>query len=111
MFVIQTSLGLSATEEEEAAELGPAEVRSERPLDRLVLEAAFEPLSVLDVTEAFAETCRSIWDAREAAEADLRAEEGDEDYELEQGKKEHMLRGITDGLLRRTFVVARKSVA
>ncbi len=110
MFVIHTGPGLSAAEEEEAAEFGPAEVRSERPLDRLVLEAAFEPSSVLDLTEAFAETCRSLWDAREAAEADLRMEEGDEEYELEQGKKELMLRGITDGLLRRTLVVARKPV-
>ena len=111
MFVIHTSPGLSTADEEEAAELGPAEVRSEPPLDQLVLKAAFEPLSVLDVTAAFAEMCRSIKDARKAAEADLRAEEGDEAYELEQDKKERMLRGIADGLLRRTFVMARKSVA
>jgi len=38
----------------------------------------------------------------------LRLEEGDEFYEEERRKKDSMLQGIDEGILRRSFVVARK---
>ncbi len=91
-----------------AADLGPSAVHADAPLEELVRSGGFHVRHIEDLTEDFEATTASIWEGRRAAEADLRAAEGDEGYETETGKKARVLEGIRRGLLRRTLVVAEK---
>lgn len=107
-YVIHTPTGLSAADEIRAAELGPSDVASPAPIEELTYSAGLAMIAHKDVTDVFRATCKAILEAREKLEEILRAEEGDEVYEEEQGKKHSMLTGISEGLLRRLLIIAIK---
>ena len=68
-----------------------------------------EPVTSEDLTEDFRETCLALGSARDALEVELREAEGDESYEEERRKERDMRRGMDDGLLVRSLLVARKA--
>jgi len=108
VLVIEATSGLGEEQAGIAAELGPAAVHADAPLEELVRSAGFHVRHIEDVTDDFEATTASIWDGRRAAKSDLREAEGFEAYETETGKKARLLEGIRRGLLRRTLVVAEK---
>ena len=67
----------------------------------------FGSIAYQDVTAAFRQTCVAFLDARRALETELRAEEGDAFFEEELAKKETMLPGIDEGLLKRALIVTK----
>ncbi len=107
-YLIHTPAAPSAFERERAAELGPAEVNSSTPIEAMTQSSGFEIVAQRDVTESFHRTCKAILEVRKRLERELRAEEGSEFYEEEQGKKLGTLTGIEEGLLRRSLIVALK---
>ena len=74
----------------------------------LARQIGFTIVAYEDVTAAFRDTCVAFLDARRALETELRAEEGDAFYEEELAKKETMLTGIDEGLLKRALIVTIK---
>ena len=107
-YVIHTPAGLTAAQERRATQLGPPDVTAPASPDVLSRSAGLTDVVAVDVTEAFRETCAALGAAREELEEELRAEEGDEFYEEERRKKDAMLRGIDEGWLCRSLVVADK---
>lgn len=107
-YVIHTPAGLDESEDRRAAELGPSEVTATGSPEELTAAAGFSVLLSEDVTGAFLETGEAIVRARERFSDELREVEGDEEYEAEQAEKRDYLRGIREGLLRRSLVVATK---
>lgn len=105
-YVIHTPAGLGPSGERRVVELCPREVLAEAPYDELHASAGLEVSSREDVTDEFRATCEAILEEREALEAELRAEQGDEVFEEEHGKKQAVLAGIDEGLLQRSLIVA-----
>ena len=58
--------------------------------------------------DAFRATCAALRAARSDLEDELRRDEGDDFYDAERRKKDAMLRGIDEGVLCRSLVVANK---
>lgn len=110
-YVIHTPGGLTADERRRAAELGPSDVVGPASLEDLTRAAGLSIVALEDVTPTFLATCEAILRARAQHSAALRATEGDETYEEEQGKKESMRQGIRAGLLRRSLIIGLKGGA
>ena len=91
-----------------ASELGPTEVLASAPFEALAQASGLTILLTEDVTAAFRSTCAALATARKALENELRAAEGDDFYDEERRKKNAMLQGIDEGILRRSLVVASK---
>ena len=106
--MIHTPSGLSQAEERRAAELGPSDVTAPDSPEALARQAGLSVVVLQDVTEEFRKTCEALLRAREALEAELRAEEGDDAYEEERSKKSAMLTGIDEGVLCRSLIVATR---
>lgn len=70
--------------------------------------AGFRVIVDRDVTAPFRATCEAILEARRDLETELRGEEGDATFEEEQENKALMLKGISEGLLRRSLIVSAK---
>lgn len=107
-YLIHTTPGLSDADETRADELGPSLVSGASDPRVLIAEAGLSLTLCEDVTTDFRETSEALGAARGLHEADLRAEEGDEVYEEERQKQRDMRRGIDDGLLMRSLIVAVK---
>ncbi len=105
-YTIHTPSGTGTDEGIRASDLGPSEVFSPLTPEEQMMRAGFEVLETRDVTPTFAATCEAILRARRDLEVELRREEGDEVYDEEMRKKELMLEGIAQGLLRRSLTVA-----
>ena len=108
-YVIHTADGLTRSELERAAQLGPPQVRADAPPPEMCRIAGLRVTREIDVTTEFEVTCRALLEAREQYREELRLEEGEEAFEYELSRKAQMLQGIQDGLLRRSLVVAEKS--
>ncbi|MBW3565541.1 MAG: hypothetical protein KY459_12515 [Acidobacteria bacterium] len=107
-YTIHTPPGLSEEEEALACEYGPSQVNGSSRPDELFESAGFTVLEMADVTDSLAEACRSLAEGRAGIEAILREEEGDQRYEEDQQKKWGMVKGVEEGLLRRTLIIAVK---
>ena len=107
-FVIHTPSGLTASQRHEAAELGPSQVVAPASPEDLIRAAGLSIIALEDVTSAFMSTCEAILRARDQHAVALRAAEGDEFFQEEQGKKEAMREGIRAGLLRRSLIIGVK---
>lgn len=107
-YVIHTPSGLSSSEERTAAELGPTEVTAVGTPEELTDDAGFSILRSEDVTDDFLETAEAIVRVRERFADELRRAEGPDVYEEEQAEKRGYLRGIRQGLLRRSLIAAIK---
>jgi hypothetical protein len=108
-YTIHTPQGLSESQGKRASELGPSEVLSEASPVDLLRAASFNVIVEQDVTEHFRATCEAILRARSDLESKLRNEEGDALFEEEQEGRTLKLRGITEGLLQRSLIVAIKT--
>ena len=62
-----------------------------------------------DVTEAFHETLEAFRVAMDELEDDLRHEEGDAVFEEWQERQTNRAQGVSEGLLRRSLLVAVKA--
>jgi hypothetical protein len=62
-----------------------------------------------DVTDAFHETLEAFRVAMDELEDDLRREEGDAVFEEWQERQTNMVQGVSEGLLRRSLLVAVKA--
>lgn len=107
-YVIHIAPGVTKAKARRAAELGPSDVMAPASFETLTQAVGLTVVFSEDVTAAFRTTCAALADARRTLEDELRLEEGDEFYEEERRKKDSMLQGIDEGILRRSFVVARK---
>lgn len=105
-YLIHTPDGLSPRQLARAAELGPSLVEAAASPGETLRASGFTVLLLVDVTEEFFSTGKAIVDARRRLEAELRAVEGDETFEIDQGEREAYLVGINEGLLLRSLVVA-----
>ena len=105
-YVIHTAAGLTPAQLRHAAALGPSEVTASASPAALARSAGLRIAVDEDVTDAFRGTCAALLAARCDLENELRDDEGDEFYEEERRKKDAMLRGIDEGLLRRSLIVA-----
>jgi hypothetical protein len=110
-FVIHTPPGLSRTDLDRAADLGPSLVASDAPLGELLESAGFENVQEYDLTAAFEEACETILHLRDEMEDELRRAEGDPEFEEQCQKKRGLLEGIRLGVLRRTLYVGRVASA
>ena len=99
---------MTEAQERRATELGPSEVVAPSSFEALTQAAGLTLLLTEDVTEAFRSTCAALAAARRNLENELRIDEGDDFYEEERRKKDAMLQGIDEGILRRSLVVASK---
>ncbi len=108
-YVIYAPPGLSEAQRIRASELGPSEVLAESPIGNLHREAGFRVIVDEEVTEDFQTTCEAILRARRDLEEELRGAEGDDVFEEELEKKALTLQGISEGLLRRSLLVASTS--
>ena len=110
-YVIHTSEGLDPSAQSRAAEWGPPEVLAAQAPDAMALSAGLTVIAQHDVTEAFQSTCQALLSVTEKFEDELRAEQGEALYDEEQVKKQNMLQGIREGLLRRSLIVCAKNPA
>ncbi len=62
-----------------------------------------------DVTDAFHESLEAFRAAMDELEDDLRREEGDAVFEEWQERRTNMVQGVSEGLLRRSLLVAVKA--
>ncbi len=108
-YVIHTPGGLSAADERRASELGPPEVIGAASPEDLAREAGFSNVVRKDVTQQFKATVEAMLQAAGRWEAELRAEQGEEEYAAGCGRGKTMLIGIREGLLRRSLVTAIRS--
>ena len=106
--MIHTPSGLTEAGERRAAELGPSNVAALLSPDALARQASLSVVVLQDVTANFRATCEALLRARDALAADLRAEEGDELYEVERTAKTAMLTGIDEGVLCRSLIVTTR---
>ena len=107
-FVIHTPADLTATAERRASELGPdAVVAAGRPED-LTRKAGFSNVVRTDVTHQFTAIVEAMLRAASRWEAELRAEQGEDDYVAGCERAKAMLTGIREGLLLRSLVTAIK---
>ncbi len=107
-YLIHTPAAPDSAAAARADELGPSNTAGPAAPDELARQTGFTVLVYQDVTAAFRDTCRAFLDARRALETELRAEEGDAFYDEELAKKETMLTGIDEGLLKRALIVTMK---
>ena len=107
-YVIHIPAGVTEAQERRAAELGPSDVTAPASPEALTRAAGLTIVVTEDVTDAFRATCAVLLAARRDLEDELRANEGDDFYEEERRKKNAMLQGIDEGILRRSLVVAHK---
>lgn len=106
--VIETGPGLSDEELALAAELGPSDVGAEASLPALAEQAGFAVEQEDDLTDAFESVLLALWQGLADGEDELRAAEGDAEYDYEIGRRRSMLEAVRRGLIRRTRVVARR---
>lgn len=105
---IEPAPGLDAASLGRARELGPSRLTTRGDLAHNSGEAGLTVAAVEDWTAELAELLRVVVEQLEAHEAPLRAGEGDDVYEHELEKKRRLLRGVQEGLLVRTLVVAER---
>lgn len=106
--VIETGRGLSEQELALAADLGPSDVRAEADLAGLARAAGLDVELERDVTRDFGDVLAALMRGLEDAEEELRAVEGDVEYDYEKGRRRSMLEATRRGLIRRTMVVAAR---
>lgn len=106
--VIETGGRLRPEELALAAELGPAEVRADADLPDLMRSTGLVVREVEDLTEDFARDVASLVEGLLAGEDELRAAEGDREYDYELSRRTSMLEAIRRGLIRRTLAVGRR---
>ena len=107
-YVIHTPAGLSAADERRASELGPDHVTGAALPEDLAREAGFSHVIREDVTGQFKATVEAMLRAAGRWAAELRAEQGDEQYEADRERAKTKLIGIREGLLLRSLVTAIK---
>ncbi len=107
-FVIHTPAGLSAAAERRASELGPGAVVAAALPEDLAREAGFLKVVRTYVTQQFRATVEAMLRAARRWEAQLRAEQGEEEYVAGCERGKAMLTGIREGLLLRSLVTAIK---
>ena len=107
-YVIHTPDKLSVENETRARELGPSKVTAPGSPEELADLAGLSVIDRRDVTNEYHSTCEALLRAREELEIVLRAEEGDKVYEEGQSDKVSRLKGIDEGLLQRSLIVALK---
>lgn len=106
---IETRPDLGDHELELAAELGPSEVRAEADLAGLAERAGLRIVRTEDLTDAFEEVLLALWQGVAAHESELRAAEGDVEYDYELARRRSMMEAVRRGLIRRTMIVAVKA--
>lgn len=106
-FNIFVAAGLPERLYRRALRAGPSAVAS-RHISQLDLlgRAGFTSAEETDLTPEFLATARRWYEGRQRLEAELRASEGDGWLEERQADSRAMIRGIEDGLLRRSLLVA-----
>lgn len=105
---IEPAPDLGPDRQAQAIEIGPSHLGPGDSLARFAEEAGFSLLEVRDVTPDF----RRVAEVASLALADhrdaLMSAEGEETWEEEVDRKSRMARGVDEGLLVRTLVLAER---
>ncbi|MCA1693790.1 MAG: hypothetical protein LC749_03165 [Actinobacteria bacterium] len=101
---IVTSSGLDRKHHREALRLGPPAVEARAPDDVLMQKAGFVDVQITDVTSEFLDTARSWRGEFSRHESAVKAVVGEAEWEERQASRAGIIKGIEDGLLRRTLV-------
>ena len=107
-YTIHTPNGLDRDAVGRASELGPIEVVADRSPADLLRAADFTVIVDEDATDGFEGILEATRAAMDELEDDLRREEGDTVFEEWQERRTNMLQGVSEGLLRRSLLVAVK---
>ena len=107
-YTIHTPKGLDPDAARRASELGPSEVAADRSPADLLRAADFTVTVDEDVTDGFKEILEATRVAMDELEDDLRREEGDTVFEEWQGRQTRMFEGVSEGIIRRSLLVAVK---
>jgi hypothetical protein len=107
-FVIHTPPGLSASAERRASELGPDALVAGALPEHVTRDVGFLDVVRTDVTQQFRATVEAMHGAARRWEAELRAEQGEEEYMAGCERAKAMLLGIQEGLLLRSLVTTIK---
>lgn len=86
--------------------MGPADVCASAPVDEMVRAAGFDLDLSEDVTTEFQAVLEALLAGLREFEEELRAAEGDEEYDYELSRRSRMLQAVRVGLIRRSFVAA-----
>jgi hypothetical protein len=77
----------------------------------LLRSAGFVNIQEIDVTGEFERVQRAYYEASARHESALRRDWGDERFEQRQEERRETLRGLADGVLRRSLLVAERPAA
>ena len=108
-YTIHTPSGLDRDAAKRASELGPSEVGAGQSPADLLRAAGLVVIVDEDVTDAVRETLEAFRVAMDELEDDLRREEGDAVFEEWQERQSNRVQGVSEGLLRRSLLVAVKA--
>ena len=89
-----------------AVRAGPWQVATRRPYPELVVQAGFDDVVAIDVTEAYARTQRDWLEANESRAADVRRLISSQEFETAQADRRSARAAIDAGLLRRSLITA-----
>ena len=107
-YAIFISAGLSETAYRRAVQAGPPSVASRREHQAMLRSAGFVEIADTDVTTEYLRTARGWLEARDRHAAELRAAEGEAEFEQKQMQDQAEVETIQEGLLRRCLFVAER---
>lgn len=102
---IEVGASLGRDAKRRALELGPEHVGAEATIRDLVEVAGLRVELERDLTADFRASLVTRLEALDEADVALRRAEGDGAVDAEREKRRRMLRGVDEGVLRRTWVV------
>ena len=107
-YVIHTPDALGVADATRAAELGPDDVWAPAAPEDLARLAGFSDVVRTDVSDQYRATVEEMLQAAGRWEVELRAEQGDEEYEAGRTRGQSMQAGIREGLLLRPLLIGVK---
>ena len=106
-FTITVASGVSKQEHRRAARAGPPAVAARRDTSFQLRQAGFVEVREIDVTTEFRATIKAWLEATEHHRDELKHADASL-FEEQQGDRRLMLAAVTDGLLRRSLLLAAR---
>lgn len=105
---IEPARGLGPAARDRAVEIGPSHLGPDDSIEESAVSAGFRLLEVLDLTADFRRVAVESAGELQRRSAELRSEEDEQTYVDELDRKTRMVRGVDEGLLVRTLVLAER---
>lgn len=104
---IYVAEGLGRGEHRRAVRAGPWHVTTRRPYVDLVTQAGFTDIDDVDVTDDYARTQQSWYQANEDRVAELRRLTSDREFAAAQADRRRTREAIAEGMVRRSLITSR----